>query len=269
MASSTFSRYLHSRWQEAAVGLLCTRECDSHMSSVSGVGNNSLYQWLQALTGNSSTSAISSTSSTPAQGAAQDPFQALAGISGGGGHHHHHGGFAQKIESAVTTALQNAPSGSDPNQVIKDAITQALQAGKPGATGAAGNDGDGDDQDGVANSSTSGSSTLSALSNASGNAFTQLLQSVGVTGQQFQQDFQSALATAGTASGGSTVSGISSASDAAFSQLLQSYGVSSQQFQQDLQSALAGGSTGSSTNGINFATLFKSFPPGSFIQAVG
>jgi len=196
------------------------------MSSVSSVGTSAvdLYQWLSQITQQSPTTtpvSNATSASDPDAAAEAQGSNTANGTRHAGGHHHHHG-FASKVESAVTTALQSAPSGSDPNQVIKDAITQALQGGQSGGkTGKAGNDGDADDQAGASTaSSTSASGTTSANGSTSGSSFTQLLASYGVNAQQFQQDLQSALA-----------------------------------------SQLTGGS------GVDFATLFKSFPPGSMFQA--
>ena len=53
-----------------------------------------------------------------------------------------------------------------------------------------------------------------------------------------------------------------------FSQTLQSAGVDPQQFQQDLQAALQN-SNGTSSSGFDFATLFRSFPPGSAVNTLG
>jgi hypothetical protein len=53
-----------------------------------------------------------------------------------------------------------------------------------------------------------------------------------------------------------------------FAQTLQSAGVDPQQFQQDLQAALQN-SNGTSSSGFDFATLFRSFPPGSAVNTLG
>jgi len=200
------------------------------MSSISSVGTNSvnLFQWLSQIGQQPSATTQAANAVTTAQdpnaaSVGQDPTVPTSGAGQASGHHHHHG-FASKVESAVTTALQSAPSGSDPNQVIKDAITQALQAGKSG--GKSGNDGDASDPSGAG----------------------------GIAGT--------------TATGTSSVNGSSNSNS--FVQLLQSYGINAQQFQQDLQSALSSQQTGGSGgSGVDFATLFKSFPPGSMFQATG
>ena len=170
----------------------------------------------------------------------QDPLEALAGgAQGTSGHHHHHGGgFAKKIESAVTTALEIAPAGSDPNQIIKDAIAQGGRS-RPTRHRRRWHCRWPEFPHGQL--LRLGGTTLDTLGSANGNTlFSQLLQSDGVTSQQFQQDFQAALAANPSPVSDSTnVSGSAANSDAAFNQLLQSNGISPQQFQQDLQDALA------------------------------
>jgi hypothetical protein len=184
------------------------------MSAVSSAGSSTdLYQLLQSL--NNTTNDPTTASLIAANTSPTDPSDPTDSSStdatdstgeAGSGHHKHHHGISPKIESAVTSALQSAPPGSDPNDVVKSAITQALQGGT------------------AAGGSQSGAG--------------------------------------GTADGAGSPS---SDQSAAFSQLLQSYGINAQQFQQDLQSAVQGGSNGTP----DFATLFKSFPPGSAIEATG
>lgn len=156
------------------------------MSSVSGIGGNaqSIYQFIQSLSGNTSTPSTSSTTSTSSaiSSAAQTIAQAAQGIGQAmqGGHHHHHGGALKQIQNAVTNALQTAQasgSNSDPNTIVEDAIAQVL-----------GNNN-------AAVSSTPGGADASASTSPAINTqnFFQTLQSFGVTPQQFQQDLLSAV----------------------------------------------------------------------------
>ena len=188
------------------------------MSSISSVSTNGvdLYQWLSQIGQQPSSNqqdAVVAAQNVDGTPAAQNP--AASSDETTQTHHHHHHGFSSKIESAVTAALQSAPSGSDPNQVVKDAIAQALQAGKPADP-------------------------------SSGDAFNARDQS----------------GAGGAAAATGTVNGSSNSNT--FVQLLSSYGINAQQFQQDVQDALSGQQTNGS--GVDFATLFKSFPPGTLFQ---
>lgn len=157
----------------------------SSISSLSG-GASGLYSFIQSLTGTNQSSATSAASST-------DPTQSSStgqAVTGAGGHHHHHGGGGamKQIQDAVTNALQTAQSSgssTDPNQIIEDAIAKVLQnnnsaTSSNGAQGAADPDGDGDAPGGATGSNNAQS-------------FQQLLQSVGVSPQQFHQDFLAAV----------------------------------------------------------------------------
>jgi hypothetical protein len=136
--------------------------------SASGIGQ-SLLQQLQQL----STSSQADTSTTS---------PSTAGTPKAAGHHHHHrGNDFQKIQDAVTTALQSAQSSgnsTDPNKVIESAIAQVL--GGPNAAANAAN-------------ATGATSTQPT--------FAQTLQSFGVNPQQFHNDF---LAAVQDAQGGQT-----------------------------------------------------------------
>ncbi len=150
------------------------------MSTVSNVGaNQGLFQFLQHL------------QSKPQQATGNSgDGQTAEGVQGG--HHRHHrdgaGSLFQQIQSAVAAALQaNQPGqsggSSDPNQVIQQAIIQALD-GAPGQT-AAGQTAGGN-----------GSATTPVAGAQTGQQnFVQLLQSYGVTPEQFRQDFLLALKT--------------------------------------------------------------------------
>lgn len=164
------------------------------MSSVSGIGGNaqSLYQFIQALSGNASTSSASSASTASGTGAtsaaqsiaqvAQSVGQAAQSIGQAvHGHHHHQGGALKEIQDAVTTALQSAQSSgsnADPNKIIESAIAQVLSGGSGAASGT---DSDGDND---------ASATAPTINTQN---FFQKLQAFGVTPQQFQQDLLSAV----------------------------------------------------------------------------
>jgi hypothetical protein len=172
------------------------------MSSVSGIGSSTvqnLYQFIQGLSGGaaaSSTGASSPSSSSTAS--SNDPLQALGqALKGAGGHRHRHGGGGggsamKQIQDAVSTALQSAQStntSGDPNKIVEDAIAKVLQndpssptAAQQGATTAADADGDRD-----------GSTTSSSTPATTGQTFNQLLQSFGISPDQFRQDFLSAV----------------------------------------------------------------------------
>lgn len=184
-------------------------------ASISG-GGQSIFDYLQSLRGSQQASQTSSTSSTDPSTATTSTSATTTtdpdGDSNGsshkvGGHHHHHGGggggaFFKQVQSAVTSALQDAQSSgsdSDPNSVIQTAIAQVLKNHQNGsassttgdsATGASDTDG----SSGGATGSTSGADSKSA--------FAQLLQSNGIDPQQFHQDFAAAIQAAQT--GGST-----------------------------------------------------------------
>lgn len=162
------------------------------MSSVSGIGGNaqSIYQFIQSLSGNTSTP-TSSTAGSTTSSVAQTISQAAQGIGqalqNAGGHHHHHGALKQ-IQDAVTNALQSAQasgSNSDPNTIVEDAIAQVL----------------GNNNAAVSSTSGSNESTSPTINTQN---FYQTLQSYGVTPQQFQQDLLSAVkdAQTGTVSNG-------------------------------------------------------------------
>jgi hypothetical protein len=108
-------------------------------------------------------------------------------------HHHGHGGaeMFQKLQSAVTTALQAAQSdgSSDPNQVVEDAIQKVL-AGKSDSSGqgnsqASSNDGSGDQAASATDSSQNAPDSRQA--------FFDTLKSYGIDPQQFHADFVAAV----------------------------------------------------------------------------
>ena len=160
--------------------------------SINGLGNG-LASFMQA---------IGPASSTPAKVSPTSASTTTSGAAPGGRRLHgsHHGSkmFSQ-IENAVTSALQAAQSGgaSDPNQVIEDAISKvfrqtsaggasAVSSAKTSGSPAVGLDGIGDADD-------SGATDAGNPSNPAHQAFLSTLRSFGVTPQQFQSDFLSAI----------------------------------------------------------------------------
>jgi hypothetical protein len=91
-------------------------------------------------------------------------------------------GLLKQIESAVTGALQSAPSNADPNQVVQKAIENALK--NPNAD----SDNDDDSTDPVTAQKT----------------FAQTLKSFGITPEQFQKDLSGAVQSVQSASGTSS-----------------------------------------------------------------
>lgn len=158
------------------------------MSMISGLSGSAsgLYSFIQSLSPGNQTSATTA--------AASNSSQSVSGqITGaGGGHHHHHGGGGamKQLQDAVTNALQTAQSSgssADPNKIIEDAIAKLLQNDNGATTGttqgaAADPDGDGD-----------GSAGATGAPGTSAQSFQQLLQSFGVSPQQFHQDLLSAV----------------------------------------------------------------------------
>ena len=159
------------------------------MSAVSSVGGS----FIQSLCAGGTSQPAPATAATAA-----DPSQSTQGtpVSGAGEHHHHPhggGGMFQKIESAVTTALQSAQAGgnSDPNKVIEDAIAKVF--GQQGAgtspAGTTAESGLGPDGDG----NTDAPGKADSDGNSARQAFLQTLQSLGVSPEQFHSDFLAAI----------------------------------------------------------------------------
>lgn len=122
-------------------------------------------------------SASTSSSATPASGTLTALADALSPASASktpqAGQ-----GLLKQIESAVTGALQSAPSSADPNQVVQKAIENVLK--NPNA------DSDGDDD---------GTDPVTAQK-----TFAQTLKSFGVTPDQFQKDLAGAVQSVQNAS---------------------------------------------------------------------
>ena len=177
------------------------------MSSISGVGS-SLFTYFQGVSGTSQAGQTSATgvASQSASGVDAD-HDGDSGVQGHGHGHRGHGSFG-KVADAVTSALQSAQSGSDPNQVIKDAIAKVLgQAGQSSASpttqtsgSASATQASSSDPDGDGDTQSPGQ----VDNDASKTSFLKTLQSFGVDPQQFRQDFLAALGNAGgTPSAGS------------------------------------------------------------------
>jgi hypothetical protein len=157
------------------------------MSSISAAGiGQSVMQYIQQLASNaqSATTSAATTSSTTT------PSSTAASIAtgtpaAGHKHHHHHGGSTdlEKIQDAVTNALQSAQAGgssANPNAVIKTAIEQIL-AGTNNVTPP------------TTSTTTATPGTTTTPSTTTQSTFAQTLQSYGVDPQQFRNDFLAAL----------------------------------------------------------------------------
>jgi cytoskeletal protein RodZ len=143
------------------------------MSSVN-FDSTGLAQFFQSVSGQSQ-------SQTPTVSDGSDDSQSTAQVQPH--HHHHHGGNSaqfQQIQQAVTQALQQAQSDptADPNQVVEDAIQKAIA--NPTAS----------------DPSSASDPTTSTTAAGSPEAFAQTLQSLGVTPQQFHEDFLAAVKNA-------------------------------------------------------------------------
>ena len=146
-----------------------TLEESDPMSAIASIGGSGIAQFIQKLRKQQTTKAASGTSTVNGSGSP-------GGISGPGQLHGSGSALFSQIQQTVTNALQQAKaSGStkDPNQIVEDSIASLLKnifSGKtPAPTGSA------------------QSSPQSQL------AFQTALKSAGITPQQFQTDFKSAV----------------------------------------------------------------------------
>jgi hypothetical protein len=135
-------------------------------SAIASLGGPSLAHWVRGITkkktqNTTSPAASSSSSATASQSAAS-------------------GNLLGEIQQAVTSALQSAQGdgGTDPNQVVEDAITKLLK------------------NIGIGSSSAPTPTTGTPPSNSANQTFASLLQSVGISPTQFQTDFQAAVRAA-------------------------------------------------------------------------
>jgi len=176
------------------------------MSSISLTGSSSLlYPLLSNSTASNDPLLTANTGGTSSIiGSNSSLTQELAAFSGVHTKPGAHGDLFQQIQQAVTSALQSIQSGSssNPNQIIEQAIAQALQGtnGASGATGAS-TDSDGDNDN-------SGGGAASSLSGAQ--SFFQTLQENGIDPQQFRSDFLSAIQQAQQGNPNSTTTAFSS-----------------------------------------------------------
>jgi hypothetical protein len=146
------------------------------MSSISAVGRHHHHisqNSLPAIAASTSSSASSASGTLTALADALAPGSASKTPQAGQG-------LLKQIETAVTGALQSAPSKADPNQVVQKAIENVLK--NPNA------DSDGDDTDPVTAQKT----------------FAQTLKSFGITPDQFQKDLAGAVQSVQSASGTSS-----------------------------------------------------------------
>ncbi len=178
------------------------------MSSISGVGANvDLFNILGQSTTNTSTVGSSLTLPPPPADETGDSSETDSAEGTEGHHHHGHHGVQGQIENAVTSALQNSTPGQDPNQLVQNAIASVLQQGQQGASASGTTGQNGGTSDGTDSADgTNGSGQLSQ------SQFEQLLQSNGISPQQFQSDLKAAFSDDG--SGGQSVN---------FSTLFQSF----------------------------------------------
>jgi hypothetical protein len=195
--------------RQAASGSLLNETVPQNGVAMSSLGINGLGQGLSQLFGGFSNtgpaSSASGTSSTSAASSATSDGTASSATQSGalrvGGHHRHGHGFGkqfEQIQDAVTSALQSAQSSggaSDPNKVIEDAIAKIFkQAGSaPSASGAttAAQDSAANDPDGAADVDAPGQADTD--NNSSPQAFFKSLASLGVSPQQFRNDFLAAV----------------------------------------------------------------------------
>ncbi|HEY7088767.1 MAG TPA: hypothetical protein VH518_11800 [Tepidisphaeraceae bacterium] len=151
------------------------------MSSIDAIGGG-LSQFLQSISGSPSP-----TSSAPVVTPNTTDGQQDGTEQAQGAHHHHHrfnsAQFAE-IKDAVTSALQAAKDdpSADPNKAVEDAIAKALQGGTSDTAPTANQPAD-----------TNPAVASSTVPSDAKQAFGQLLQSYGVSAQQFHQDFLAAM----------------------------------------------------------------------------
>ena len=116
---------------------------------------------------------------------------ALSGITGASGAA---STGLKAIQNAIAASLQNARqngSMTDPNQIIKNAIKQVFNSGLVTPKQAA---------DGLSQDSGSSSKSSTADTAAAPKTFQQILQSFGVSAEQFRKDLASAIQETTTAS---------------------------------------------------------------------
>ncbi|HEY1922401.1 MAG TPA: hypothetical protein VGG44_06520 [Tepidisphaeraceae bacterium] len=142
-------------------------------SAIASLGGPSFAQWVRTVTKRKTQT--TTTTTTPASSCATTSQSAASG------------NLLGEIQQAVTSALQSAQGdgGTNPNQVVEDAITKLLKSvgiGSSTATGAT-----------PTTATTAATPGQTPPSNAANQAFASLLQSVGISPTQFQADFQAAV----------------------------------------------------------------------------
>jgi hypothetical protein len=173
---------------------------------ISGIAGNvgGIFNWLGQVTGIgsqnqasqvSSTSNVSSTSSSgPSVNSSMTGNGTTSNIQGK--HHHHHASnLSSGMQSAITSALQNAPSGSNANSIIQNTITSFLSGAS--AAGGASTNSMSSTLATLENSATGSTGSAGSNSGTTGSSLTeqffQLLHNNGVTPQDFHQDLMSGI----------------------------------------------------------------------------
>ena len=137
------------------------------MSAIASIGASTLVQFIQGLASNSSPP----TTSTANPNAPKKV---------GGAHHRHGQGGLKQMQNAVLNALQTAKASggtTDPNQAIESALAKIFKSSIAAPSG-----------DTTGTTDPTGASQTSAPQ-----SFESILQSFGVTPEQFQNDFMSAI----------------------------------------------------------------------------
>jgi hypothetical protein len=145
------------------------------MSAINAISNltQNLYPAVQGFT--SPTPATSTTANSISGTVTTSPATLASALQQAKGKGHKHGGgMLKKIEQAVTSALQSSSPSADPNQVVQDAIANALKQGaNPQSTSVTDTDGDNDA--------------------AAQQTFLQTLKSFGITPERFRNDLATAI----------------------------------------------------------------------------
>lgn len=161
------------------------------MSSVSGIGSSSIYQYLQAMQASQTGSASATQGATTSNPVNSDDIAASQPAPKTHGHHHGAGGGhssrIQQLQAAVTSALQSAQSdpSADPNQVVESALASIFKNGLNASSSTSSTSNPNETSDDA-----TGQTTDADTQQAS---FAQTLQEYGIDSSQFQQDFQTAV----------------------------------------------------------------------------
>ena len=179
------------------------------MSSISSLGGAGTYQWFYGVA--SPRAKAGATGPTQVVQRGRDSDGDTDGSTPGsvdGSSSSAQGGFFKQLQDAVTGALGSTSNTTDPNTLIQAAIKQLFAGQSPSTSSTTGNTAaPTTDRDGDSDGSTSASdSTDSTNAAAPQSAFSQLLNSFGVSSQQFQQDVQTALQSSSSNGGAVDVS---------------------------------------------------------------